>query len=375
MLMSCGSDTNVVCGEIPSWSAAASTNGLNDEPGCRSPWTARLNWLSRKLRPPYMASTRPSRGSIATSAADGMPFSPSTSCNGAAREVLEVEVDRRRHLEPAAEHLGRPVRVDELLLHVLDEVGGRPAASGEVHVLGLRQRRVIGRGHLARGDHLLLVHEVQHGRAPGARGLRVDDRVVEARVGGDPGEERRLGERQLVRLLVEVDARGHLDAVGAVPEEDGVQVRGQDPVFRPLALELPGERGLLELAADRPVVAVERVLHELLRDRGASLDELLRAHVGPDGAPDAADVDAAVLPEPPVLDRDDRVLHPGIDLVGLDEHSALVTAQPGQDGLAVGRIDEPVLFQGALSDRAELRNLARDRGNEPVDERDAAYEP
>ncbi len=79
MLMSCGSDTNVVCGEIPSWSAAASTNGLNDEPGCRSPWTARLNWLSRKLRPPYMASTRPSRGSIATSAADGMPFSPSTS--------------------------------------------------------------------------------------------------------------------------------------------------------------------------------------------------------------------------------------------------------------------------------------------------------
>ena len=40
-----GFDTSVVDGEIPLFSAAASTNGLNAEPGCRSPCVARLNWL------------------------------------------------------------------------------------------------------------------------------------------------------------------------------------------------------------------------------------------------------------------------------------------------------------------------------------------
>ena len=40
-----GFDSNRVDGEIPCSSAVASTNGLNDEPGWRSPWTARLNWL------------------------------------------------------------------------------------------------------------------------------------------------------------------------------------------------------------------------------------------------------------------------------------------------------------------------------------------
>ena len=68
-----GPDLSVVSGEIPCFSAVASTNGLNEEPGCRSPCTARLNWLSWKLLPPYIASTAPVRGSSATSAACG-PF-------------------------------------------------------------------------------------------------------------------------------------------------------------------------------------------------------------------------------------------------------------------------------------------------------------
>ena len=68
-----GPDLKTVCGEIPCFSAVASTNGLNDEPGCRSPCTARLNWLAWKLLPPYMASTAPVVGLSATSAACG-PF-------------------------------------------------------------------------------------------------------------------------------------------------------------------------------------------------------------------------------------------------------------------------------------------------------------
>jgi hypothetical protein len=40
-----GCETNVVAGEMPLFSAVASTNGLNDDPGWRSPCVARLNWL------------------------------------------------------------------------------------------------------------------------------------------------------------------------------------------------------------------------------------------------------------------------------------------------------------------------------------------
>src|SRR3954449_6296504 len=68
-----GLETNVVAGEIPSSSAVASTNGLNDEPGCRSPCTARLNWLRREVRPPAQAGAFPFFRAVAPRAADG-PF-------------------------------------------------------------------------------------------------------------------------------------------------------------------------------------------------------------------------------------------------------------------------------------------------------------
>src|SRR5262245_47901475 len=42
-----GWDTRIDDGAMPSRRAVASTNGLNAEPGCRSPCVARLNWLWR----------------------------------------------------------------------------------------------------------------------------------------------------------------------------------------------------------------------------------------------------------------------------------------------------------------------------------------
>jgi hypothetical protein len=71
MKIETGWDAKVVDGAIPSRSAVASTKGLKEEPAWRSPWTARLNWLCRKLSPPYIATISPVRGRIATSAADG----------------------------------------------------------------------------------------------------------------------------------------------------------------------------------------------------------------------------------------------------------------------------------------------------------------
>ena len=248
--------------------------------------------------------------------------------------------------------------------------GGRQADR-----LRLREGRRVSLAELLLGDQVLVAHHSEHGRPAGARGLRVDRRVVGGRIGRDPGEERRLGQRQLGRLLVEVHARGHLDPVRGVPEVDRVQVGGEDPVLRPATLELPRERGLLELSADRPVVCHVRVLHELLRDRRRALDVVLRLDVRPDGAGDAADVDALVLPEAAVLDRDDRALHVLGDLVRADDDAALRPAQAGEDGLAVGCVDEAVLSEVGLIQRIQLRDVARDRRDEPVHERDRAHEP
>ena len=73
MKIETGRDGNVVEGDTPCFSAVARTKGLKEEPAWRSPCTARLNWLWRKLSPPYIARISPVLGRMATSAADG-PF-------------------------------------------------------------------------------------------------------------------------------------------------------------------------------------------------------------------------------------------------------------------------------------------------------------
>jgi len=97
------------------------------------------------------------------------------------------------------------------------------------------------------GDDPLVGHHLQHEVAALARRARVRLRVVASRVGGDAGEERGLGQVEPLRRASEVDARGLLDAVRAVPEVDRVQVLGEDLVLRPMLLQLPGQRGLAKL--------------------------------------------------------------------------------------------------------------------------------
>ena len=183
---------------------------------------------------------------------------------------------------------------------------------------------------------------------------------------------------EVARAVPEVRERGLLDAVGAVAEVDRVQVRLEDPALRPALRELPRERRLAHLAGNRLLVAVERVLDELLRDRGATLDDLLLADVRPERAPDPADVDAAVLPVAPVLDRDDRMAHPRIDLVEADESSGLGAAEDGEDArrparaLARRGVDVAVDLLLELPAGIELRQLAGDRRDQPEAERDRA---
>ena len=83
-------------------------------------------------------------------------------------------------------------------------------------------------------------------------------------------------------------------------------------------------------------------------------------HVGPHGADDAVDVDAVVLVEPLVLDRDDRLLDLRVDLVGRNDDSRLRAAQDGENGAPVVRIDIGVLRERLLMVRVQVGHLSRD---------------
>ena len=193
--------------------------------------------------------------------------------------------------------------------------------------------------------------------------------VVQRRIGGEAGEERCLGQRQLARALAEVRPCGLLDPIGAVSEVDRVEVREQDPILRPALLELPRKRRLADLARDRPLVADVGVLDELLRDRGAALDDRLRADVGPERPEDAAAVDPVVLVEAPVLDGDDRLAHDRRDVADvLEEDTALLAAEDGEHGAPVRRVDDAVDLR-VLGRGVELRDLARDGANQTERER------
>ena len=140
--------------------------------------------------------------------------------------------------------------------------------------------------------------------------------------------------------LLEVRPCRLLDAVRAVAEVDGVEVRGENPVLAPALLQLPRERGLPNLPCERPLVADVGVLHELLRDRRPAFDDALLADVLPEGAGDAAHVDAVVLEEALILDRDDRLAHDRRDVLRVDEHAALVAAQHGEHRPTVRGVDD-----------------------------------
>src|SRR5205085_9173880 len=120
------------------------------------------------------------------------------------------------------------------------------------------------------------------------------------------GDGRSLGEREVSEFLAEEDARRQAHAAhgnrAAAAEVNLVAVEREDVLLRHPALDDGGERGLVELAAERALRRQVRVLDELLRDGRAALLEVL-IYVAPaqGGAGDAPEVYGAVLEEAAVF--------------------------------------------------------------------------
>jgi hypothetical protein len=129
---------------------------------------------------------------------------------------------------------------------------------------------------------------------------------VSGRILRQPREQRGLGQRELAHVLAEVRARRGLDAVGAVPVVDLVEVHLEDLGLRVHLLDAERDHQLLELAVERALVRQEQVAGELLRDRRAALRRVEAEQVRDRGAQDAAQVDAPVAVEVAVFRREWR---------------------------------------------------------------------
>ena len=158
-----------------------------------------------------------------------------------------------------------------------------------------------------------VVHDREDGVAPGADDVGPLVGGVAVRGADHAGEERGLVEAELLRTLVEVEARCLVDAehrlASAVAEVDVVEVDLQDLVLRHARVEQDCQRNLHELAAPRPLLREESRLHDLLVDRAAALGDAARAEVEPERAGHADRIDADVMVEPHVLGGDERVRH------------------------------------------------------------------
>ena len=285
-------------------------------------------------------------------------------------------------LEAAAEGAPGAVEIHDLLAQPRGEVGRERVVARMVNLGGGRQLRVDALVVLRLGDVPLIQHLLEDQVAPVGRGLGVGARGEGRRRGDDARQHRRLRRGQLLGTRIvaaltaagvipaEVGAGGRLDPVGALAEVDGVEVLGEDLVLVPMALQLVGERRLAELLEDRPAaLCLERVLDELLGDGRGALGGAAGQDVRQAGSEHALDVDAAVLVEALVLDRDRRLLHVGRDLIGVGEDPVVVVEQRA-DPVALVVQDHRVLGRLELLLVLELRQVGRDRHHHPEEGRD-----
>ena len=183
------------------------------------------------------------------------------------------------------------------------------------------------------------------------------ERVVLGRRLRQAGEQRGLREGDVLDVLVEVRQRGGLDADRVVAVEDAVEVVGEDLVLGVRLLVLDGQVGLLDLPVQRLVVAAERQdLHQLHGDRRGALqssgtDEIVQGRTG-----QAHVVDAVVLVEALVFDRDRRLLELVRDLRAGDQGAVLLAGHDPQ------QVPVAVVDRGVLAERldVEMRGLLGD---------------
>ncbi len=132
--------------------------------------------------------------------------------------------------------------------------------------------------------------------------------------------------------------------------------------------EPQGEERLIHLAFDGALVAQKQVLGELLGDRGAALDDAAGARIGDEGAERAAEVDAEMLVEAPVLGGEhglDQMVRQFVErhrMAVLDAAAADLVAVAVEEGDGEFGLLEPILVRGLAERRAGERQHHHEAG-------------
>ena len=255
-----------------------------------------------------------------------------------------------------------------------DEIGG--VLAGDLHRLGggvvqhpavvafvLQGHRRQARGVVQRaafllgGDPAFLAHIGQDQARAGERPFHVVGQGQARRGLGQAGQQGRFRQGQLAGGLAEIGLRRAVDAIGAGPEIDAVQIELEDFVLGEHLLQLIGQQHLLQLALHNPIRGEEQALGQLLGQGRGALAGAAGAPVGPGGPADALQVDGPVLVEAPVLGR-----HEGLGYVvgHRAQGDALAIARAARgDHLAVAILEADA---GRAVDREQRRARGQGRG-------------
>src|SRR5881397_469196 len=126
-----------------------------------------------------------------------------------------------------------------------------------------------------------------------------------------PGEHRRLTDRQVFRLLAEVELRSLPDAEdtarASLSEIDLVQIRLEDVHLAVMKLHQEGHHRFGYFAVHGARTRQKEILDELLGERATALHDPTLAKVGVERTEYAAQVDAVVLEEALVLGGEHRL--------------------------------------------------------------------
>jgi hypothetical protein len=227
-------------------------------------------------------------------------------------------------------------------------------------------------------DEALLAHAAEDVALAGEGLRQAPLRVVVARPLRQPGQQRRLRDRQLAHVLVEELARRRGDAIGAGAEVDLIQIQVEDLVLGELLLQALREDGLLHLALEAPLGREEKRLDHLLRDGAAALDHAVARHVGPEGPQDARGVDPAVGVELRVLGREER--EPDVVRNAVERHEVATLGVELADERAVvgedARRDRRLVLEQLIDRRQVARDLAiEDEARDAAGERPGDRDP
>ena len=242
--------------------------------------------------------------------------------------------------------------IGQLLFDPVNGITGLGAGAG-----GKLGGEGSGRIRVRTCEEAVAVHGVDHHIGAGLSPFRV---VRGCQAGGrldETGQHGGFRHGQVCGWLVEEALGRSLEAIGTGTEIDAVEIKRQQLVLVVLALQPQGEHGFLHLALQGALRREEQVLGQLLGDGGATLHHVHGLEIGHHGTGNAEGVDANMVIEPAVFDRDEGVGNIGRQGVDIDR-TGKARAAPGQDG-AVMRQDRDRRRAGGHGEVARVRKLKR----------------